>query len=210
MYIGAYTCFSESSVPSRNGISNSSSSNIPKSTLCLLKLPKFFDAQNCTFWIRYSWRKYLLYTNILVPLDGSPFAESTLPHAAALAGKFACQITLVTVFEPPYVYQAHLNGDDGVLDDIHQGAIRQASDYLEEVKSRLVAEGLSVDIELMEGDNIPSLILETAEESGADLIVISTHGRTGLGQWRFGSVAQRVARHAPVPVVLVQPSAKKK
>jgi nucleotide-binding universal stress UspA family protein len=151
--------------------------------------------------------KELMYTNILVPLDGSPFAESALPHAAALAGKFACKITLITVFETPHVYQAHLNGDDGVLNDIHQGALRQASDYLDEVKSNLDAEGLSVDIIVREGDNIPALILETTEESGADLVVMSTHGRSGLDQWRFGSVAQRVARHCSVPVVLVQPCA---
>lgn len=148
-----------------------------------------------------------MYTHILVPLDGSPFSESALPHASALADKFDCKITLVEVFETPYVYQAVMDKDEGVLNDIHQAAIRQTSDYLEGVKSRLIAEGLSVDYVFIEGDDIPALILETIEESGADLIVMSTHGRTGLGRWRFGSVAQRIARHSPVPVVLIHPNA---
>jgi len=146
-----------------------------------------------------------MYTNILVPLDGSPFSESALPHAAALADKFASRITLATVFETPHVYQAVMDRDEGLLNDIHQAAVRQTADYLEGVKSRLIAEGLAVDYIILEGSDIPALILETVEESGADLIVISAHGRTGLGRWRFGSVAQRVARHSPVPVVLVQP-----
>jgi len=150
-----------------------------------------------------------MYTNILVPLDGSPFSESALPHAAALADKFACKITLITVFETPHIYQVVMDRDEGVLNDIHQAAIRDACDYLEGVKSRLGAQGLSVDYQCTEGGNIPALILESIEESGADLVVMSTHGRTGLDRWRFGSVAQRVARHSTVPVVLVHPSAKK-
>jgi len=93
------------------------------------------------------------------------------------------------------------------LNDIHQAAIWDVSDYLEGVKSRLVAEGLSVEYEFIEGGNVPAAILEAIEERGADLIVMSTHGRTGLDRWRFGSVAQRVARHSPVPVVLIRPNA---
>jgi nucleotide-binding universal stress UspA family protein len=49
------------------------------------------------------------------------------------------------------------------------------------------------------------MILEAIEESGADLVVMSTHGRSGLDRWRFGSVAERVARHTSVPVVLIRP-----
>jgi nucleotide-binding universal stress UspA family protein len=121
-----------------------------------------------------------MYTNILVPLDGSPFSELALPHAAALADKFDCKITLVTVFETPHIYQSFLDQNGG---------------------------GLSVDYEFIEGGNVPAAILETIEENGADLIVMCTHGRTGLDRWRFGSVAQRVARHSPVPVVLIRPNA---
>ena len=145
-----------------------------------------------------------MYTNILVPLDGSSFAEMALPHASALAAKFGCKVTLVIIFETPHIYES-IDKAGEVLDDIHQAAIRQASEYLEGVKATLTAEGLSVAIKVTEGGHVAGMILEAIEESGADLVVMSTHGRSGLDRWRFGSVAQRVARHSPVPVVLIRP-----
>jgi nucleotide-binding universal stress UspA family protein len=144
-----------------------------------------------------------MYTNILVPLDGSAFAETALPHASALAAKFDCKITLVKVFETPHVYQSAV--EQGVLMDIHEAAVKDASDYLEAQKVKLAAEGLSVEVDFIEGGNVAAMILEAIEESGADLVVMSTHGRSGLDRWRFGSVAERVARHASVPVVLIRP-----
>ena len=128
-----------------------------------------------------------VYTNILVPLDGSRFAETVLPHAIALASKFDCKVTLVKVFEIPQVYQSAANKD--VLMDIHQAAVKDSSDYLDEVKNNLIAEGLKVEVNFIEGDNVPVLLLEAIEESKADLVVMSTHGRSGLDRWRFGSVA---------------------
>ncbi len=148
-----------------------------------------------------------MYTNILVPLDGSSFAETALPHAIALASKFECKVTLVKVFETPHVYQSAAS--QGILMDIHQAAIREAVDYLEGVKTRLEAEGLSVEIDFLEGENVPLILLEAIKGNGADLVVMSTHGRSGLDHWRFGSVAQRVARHSAIPVVLVQPKVNK-
>lgn len=145
----------------------------------------------------------ILYTKILVPLDGSSFAEMALPHASAIASKFNCSLMLVKVFETPQMYQSV--ADQGVLMDIHQAAVNEASDYLERIRANLATEGLSVAIDFIEGSDVPAMILEAIEECGADLVVMSTHGRSGLDRWRFGSVAQRVARHSPVPVVLVQP-----
>ena len=144
-----------------------------------------------------------MYTNILVPLDGSRFAETVLPHAIALASKFDCKVTLVKVFEIPQVYQSAANKD--VLMDIHQAAVKDSSDYLDEVKDKLIAEGLKVEVNFIEGDNVPILLLEAIEESKADLVVMSTHGRSGLDRWRFGSVAQRIVRHSSVPIVLIHP-----
>jgi nucleotide-binding universal stress UspA family protein len=145
-----------------------------------------------------------MYNNILVPLDGSAFAETALPHAGALAAKFGCKITLVKVFETPHVYQA-IDKAAGVLEDIHLAAIKDATDYLEAQQAKLTAEGLSVEVDFIEGGNVAAMILEAIEESGADLVVMSTHGRSGLDRWRFGSVAERVARHTSVPVVLIRP-----
>jgi len=147
-----------------------------------------------------------MYTNILVPLDGSTFAETALPHVSALAAKFGCKVTLIMVFETPHIYQS-VDEAGGVLDDIHQAAIRQATEYLEGVKAKLTAEGLSVEINVIEGGHVAGMVLEAIEESGADLVVMSSHGRSGLDRWRFGSVANRVSRHSPVPVVLIRSKA---
>lgn len=144
-----------------------------------------------------------MYTNILVPLDGSSFAETALLHATALASKFDSKLTLVKVFETPHIYQSA--ADQGVLKDIQMAAIKEAADYLETVKARLIADGFSVDIDFIEGGNVAAMILEAIEECGADLVVMSTHGHTGFDRWRFGSVAQRVARHTTVPIVLIRP-----
>ena len=112
----------------------------------------------------------------------------------------------VKVLEIPHVYQSV--ADQGVLEDIHRAAIKDASDYLESVKANLTADGLSVEIDLIEGDNVAAMLLEAIEECGADLVVMSTHGRTSFDRWRFGSVAQRVARHTTVTTVLVRPPQK--
>ncbi len=146
-----------------------------------------------------------MYTNILVPLDGSAFAELALPHASALAAKFECKITLVKVCEPAHFYQS-VDNIEGVMEDVRQAAVKETTDYLEAVKARLTADGLDVDIDFIEGGNVPSMILEAIEESGADLVVMCTHGRSGIERWRFGSVAERVARHTTVTTVLVRPS----
>ena len=89
--------------------------------------------------------------------------------------------------------------------DIHQAAVKDSSDYLHEVKNKLIAEGLKVEVNFIEGYNVPVLLLEAIEESRADLVVMSTHGRSGLDRWRFGSVAQRIVRHSSVPIVLIHP-----
>jgi len=65
-----------------------------------------------------------MYTSILVPLDGSSFAETALPHAITLASKFDSKLTMVKVFETPHVYQAV--ADQGVLKDIHTLIINQS------------------------------------------------------------------------------------
>jgi len=145
----------------------------------------------------------IVYSEILVPLDGSPFAETALPHAVAIASKFGSHMTLVKVFETPHVYQAV--AEQGVLMDVHQAAVKAALGYLDEVKANLEAEGVSVAIDFLEGEDVPAMILEAIEVIGADLVVMSTHGRSGLDRWMFGSVARRVTRHSQVPVVLIHP-----
>jgi len=140
-----------------------------------------------------------MYHHIMVPLDGSPLAEQALPHALALARAFDAALELVAVVPPGVVeggpeYAVYLDRDSEVHED---------EAYLQAMQSQVAADGLQAHIRVRRGD-VAAELLHHAEEARADLIVMSTHGRSGLGRWVYGSIADRVLRHAPVPVLLVR------
>jgi len=136
-----------------------------------------------------------MYRNILVPLDGSPLAEAILPEIEKLsAGAVMPRVVLIRV-----VPAHHIPGQDAI--EWQARMIRQAEDYIEDVKQRLEARGLAVDHHVPYGDP-PAKILEICELYNYDLIAMSTHGRGGLGRWLMGSVADTVVRHSRTPVLL--------
>lgn len=138
--------------------------------------------------------------HILVPLDGSRLAESVLPAAAAMADGFGAQVTLLHIIEeraPETVHgQPHLTEAD------------QAQAYLEEVARRPVFRDRTVELHVhrsKEGDVAESLMAH-AREMGADLVVLSTHGRSGLRGLLFGSIALRALQRGTTPILLVNPT----
>jgi nucleotide-binding universal stress UspA family protein len=141
---------------------------------------------------------------ILVPLDGSPLAEQALPYAQALLAPGA-ELTLLEVVEGP----EPIHGMSGRLlvpvEDVQRMLERQAHDDLEKAEAMLRGEQTRARLEVARGN--PAVeILRVAAEQRVDLIAMTTHGRGALGRWVFGSVADRVARSSPVPVLLVRPS----
>jgi nucleotide-binding universal stress UspA family protein len=140
---------------------------------------------------------------ILVPLDGSPLAEQVLPYAQALLAPGAELTLLEVVEEPEPVY-----GMSGRLlvpvEDVQHMLEQQAHEYLQKAEATLGGAQPRVRLEVARGD--PAVeILRVAAEQGVALIAMTTHGRGALGRWVFGSVADRVARSSPVPVLLVRP-----
>lgn len=141
---------------------------------------------------------------ILVPLDGSDLAEHALPLAVALAKRAGASLVLTrsinwaTEFGGVSAYP--MGAGAASLIDL---ADQSARDYLREVSDRLTGEGLRVSTDLRI-DPAADGILASAAEQQANLIVMSTHGRGGLGRWVYGSVADRVLRGAHVPVLLVR------
>jgi nucleotide-binding universal stress UspA family protein len=119
---------------------------------------------------------------ILVPLDGSALAERALPYAVHLARAAGGRLVLIRATPA------------AARDD--------AEAALAATAQRLVAAGAPVESQARTGE-AGAVILEAARAGGADLIAMATHGRSGLGRWLYGSVADRVMRHAPVPVLLV-------
>jgi universal stress protein A len=147
--------------------------------------------------------------SILLPTDFSECANFALSYAASFARQAGASIICVHVIEPvvPTV------GYTGMAEPL---PIADISDQLEDSAERelpKIAEceecrGLEVEEVIAHGD-AASEIVRVARERGVDLIVISSHGRTGLGRLLFGSTTESVVRHAPCPVLVVKPPQEK-
>lgn len=153
-----------------------------------------------------------MYEHLLVALDGSAAAESVLLHAEALARAFSSRVTLLRVTLGPETLLAQTaSSGPGVGDlappidptPILEADEEAAADYLQAVAGRLRSQGINVEVEHHEGQP-SSTIVERAQQLGVSLILMTTHGRSGLGRVVFGSVADSVLRHATCPVLLVR------
>ena len=138
---------------------------------------------------------------VLVALDGSTACESVLRFLLEIAGPLDMKITLLHVLEPmpPQVMEA---APHVVIDDI-ESRRKEAEEYLEPVAAALRAKGVETSWAIRRGRPADEIVA-AARESGADLVAMATHGRTGLGRLLFGSVAEAVLRHAPVPVFMIR------
>ena len=141
------------------------------------------------------------YGTVLVPLDGSPFAEQALDKALELASVMGAAIVLVSAipYEPAYVLLSETQPNVGNMDTEVQGP----SLYLDRISDRLTQEGFTVKVRLQRGTPT-DVILQASEEEGADLIVMATHGRGGLAKVWLGSVALKVLQGSSNPVLLVR------
>jgi nucleotide-binding universal stress UspA family protein len=136
-----------------------------------------------------------MYTRILVPLDGSPFAEAALPLAAALQERSGASLHLVSVFEPVPPYS----------DDRWMALTRDwLTQYLEDVAARERTGGRTVTTALRFGDVVDTLLRES-EEMRADLIVMTTHGRGAVARAWIGSVSHALSLQSSIPMILVRP-----
>lgn len=143
-----------------------------------------------------------MYRKILAPLDGSPLAEVALPHAISLAQQFDAELLLLRIFGlPPQLYSALELASTAEAEVLASRS--EAESYLQTAAFRLRKEGLRVTT-LVDSGPIAETIVDLAQVEGVDVIVMSTHGRSGLGRWVYGSVADRVLRSAHVPILLIR------
>lgn len=145
-----------------------------------------------------------MFSHILVPLDGSHFAESALPHALELAQKFNSQITLLRSIAPAQPFAADVGDTAEMLIKLRELSQEEAEQYLASHTGSLDQQGYKINYSVQISGSPANTILSTAEEQGADVIVMSTHGRSGLGRFLFGSVAEKIMRHAEIPVLLIR------
>ena len=146
-----------------------------------------------------------MYKKILVPLDGSQLAEAVLPHAEALAKTEGAEIVLLSVPVSPSL--EFLARNPSLANKVIEETEAETQAYLEFETAKLEKDGIKVTSIMREG-LIPEMILKVADEVHADMIAMSTHGRSGVQRWLMGSVADRVVHHAHIPVMLIHPLSK--
>ena len=146
-----------------------------------------------------------MYQRIVVPLDGSKWSESAIPRATELARVHDAELVLLHVYQSKagdYAGQWALAGQQQIADQTYE----QMADQLIGLRNRLRQEGLRVRDVMIRAGNPAQVICDFVEsEEGISMIVMSTHGRTGLSRWLVGSVAQTVIKNSRSPVTLVRP-----
>jgi nucleotide-binding universal stress UspA family protein len=142
---------------------------------------------------------------IMVPLDGSEFAERALPIATELARWVGASLRLVTVHDIGHT-PLPVSAETLTIAEIERQTQEQASQYLRRMADEASAGGVPVTHALRIGYPATALI-EDADDENVDLIVMTTHGRGGISRLWLGSVADRLSRQADCPVLLLRPDA---
>ena len=150
-----------------------------------------------------------MYKSVLVPLDGSALAECTLSHVKNLFKDGSVgEVTLLNVVKVDLPWA--IMGSDQYPKGFDLNAIREplftaSRKYLADMESRLGSEGIKVKTESLEGNRPADTITEYAQKKGMDMIIIGTHGYTGLKKLMLGSVAFGVLHQSHIPVLLIRP-----
>ena len=137
-----------------------------------------------------------MFQSILVPLDGSKLAEAILPEVEELAALLNARLHLVMVSRVNV-----LPGLDPT--DAQVRVIHRAQEYLEKLEEQLSVRNMDIELHAPYGDPAEK-VLEVCRRHDIDLIAMSTHGRSGIGRWLLGSIADKVVRHSEKPVLLLR------
>ena len=147
-----------------------------------------------------------MYTKILVPLDGSELAECVLPQVEAITT--GCQVSTVVFVRVAESLELP-EGESRVVfseeqwKEIEENRSLDAQKYLEQLIERLDFKGAQLQTKVLSGKAADTLA-DYADGNDFDLIIIATHGRSGVSRWVWGSVAERILRSACVPVLMVR------
>jgi nucleotide-binding universal stress UspA family protein len=146
-----------------------------------------------------------MYKHIMVPLDGSELAECVLPHVEAVAaGCNVTTVTLIMVIPPLHMYggaETRISPEE--RKHLEEDSVEVSTAYLKEKAQWLKDKGVLAEVKVLLG-NVLDQLVDYITENGVDLIIIATHGRSGVSRLFLGSVADRLLRHAPAPVLMVR------
>ena len=141
-------------------------------------------------------------SKILVPLDGSGLAEQALHPALDLAQLLDAELYLLSVTTSGEL-RIETASEAGAFADIENGEVVKAKDYLQDLAENLDYQKVNYDVEIASG-SVAEAIMDYAAENGMELIIMSSHGRTGLKRWVYGSVAEKVLRGACCATMIVR------
>ena len=144
-----------------------------------------------------------MFKRLLVPLDGSTRAEKAIPVAARIAHASGGTIVLLQVVDMPIRYGKFVTPTSFATEKDVEAEKAQATEYLTALAQSDELEGIGTKIEVESAAVAPAL-LNYAQPSTADLMVMCSHGYTGFKRWTLGSIADKVIRHAAVPVLLLR------
>jgi nucleotide-binding universal stress UspA family protein len=142
-----------------------------------------------------------MYKRILVPLDGSALAKRALDEAEKLAKFFSAEIILFQVVPFMPIYGSPELVTPFIIDEKQK---ESAERYLFNLAEELKKREFKVTTMVRTGQQVALEIIDYAKESGTDLIVMCTHGRSGITRWMLGSVTQKVLSRAETPVLLIR------
>lgn len=144
----------------------------------------------------------LQYKTILVPIDFSDFSKSALKYAVTFAQHYHSKLILIYVMEP-VIYPPDFSMGQITLPTVNFEVDKRAKEELEKLAEAEIGSLVQVETVLKTGKPFVEII-ETAKEVDADLIIISTHGHSGVEHILFGSTADKVVRKAPCPVLTLR------
>jgi nucleotide-binding universal stress UspA family protein len=149
-----------------------------------------------------------VYKKIMVPLDGSKLAECVLPHLETVVkGSDSPEVLLVRAVEPiaiPYGREAAEIESMEQLKAFEDHNKVEAEKYLQEIAAQLRKGGINASTYVIFG-RAAEVLTEFASHNALDLIIIATHGRSGISRWVMGSVAERLIRSVAIPILVVRP-----
>jgi nucleotide-binding universal stress UspA family protein len=144
-----------------------------------------------------------MYKTILVPLDGSKRAEAILPHVEQLAQRYEAKVIFLRVVEPPPLMVTPAQPDMSLYQQQLEQRRERAELYLKAIEGEFQQLGIDAQMALGRGPVVEAIISEAVRQE-ADLIALTSHGRGGLAQVFYGSVAAGVLHRVDRPLLLVR------
>jgi nucleotide-binding universal stress UspA family protein len=141
---------------------------------------------------------------ILVPLDESALSEQAIPVAARIARASLCSVLLINVIDTNSQFGGYMAAPGVVVvQDVVEKEMAEATQYLTKIAKSPALAGIKTEVDLFTGSPA-ARIVDVARIEHEDLIVMCSHGETGIKRWMLGNVAHKVARHSPVPVLILR------